>query len=177
MNRDEVIQKLNNEVLLAAAYFQSLPAEKFFTRSVPEKWSPAENAQHLVLSVKPLAMAFSLPKFLLRLMFGKPNRAGRSFDEVVEKYKAKLAAGGKASSPYIPRNISHNTDPKKVIEEFTKAYANFTGKISSVSEPQLDLYLLPHPLLGKLTLREMLYFTVHHVSHHHELVRSRLTSA
>jgi hypothetical protein len=176
VNRDEVIQKLNNEVLLAATYFQSLPKEKFFLRPVPEKWSPAENAQHLVLSVRPLLLAFSLPKFLLRLLFGKPNRPGRSYDQVVEKYKARLEAGGKASGPYIPRNVSHNADPKKVIGTFTRAYASFAKKISSVTEEQLDACLLPHPLLGKLTLREMLYFTAHHVSHHHELVRSRLTS-
>jgi len=30
--------------------------------------------------------------------------------------------------------------------------------------------LLPHPLLGKVTVREMLYFTIHHVQHHHALV-------
>jgi hypothetical protein len=26
--------------------------------------------------------------------------------------------------------------------------------------------VLPHPLLGKLTIREMLYFTVYHGEHH-----------
>jgi len=38
------------------------------------------------------------------------------------------------------------------------------------SEAALDKYILPHPLLGKLTLREMLYFTAYHVAHHKQLV-------
>jgi hypothetical protein len=33
---------------------------------------------------------------------------------------------------------------------------------------------LPHPLLGKLTLREMIYFTIYHVQHHHKLVQNQL---
>jgi hypothetical protein len=35
------------------------------------------------------------------------------------------------------------------------------------SEAQLDEYVLPHPILGKLTIREMLYFTIYHATHHH----------
>ena len=34
------------------------------------------------------------------------------------------------------------------------------------SEDDLDLYVIPHPLMGKLTFREILYFTIYHVKHH-----------
>jgi hypothetical protein len=30
----------------------------------------------------------------------------------------------------------------------------------------MEIYLLPHPLLGKLTIREMLLFTIYHIEHH-----------
>ena len=39
-------------------------------------------------------------------------------------------------------------------------------RADSFSEKQLDTFILPHPLLGKLTLREMLYFTIYHAEHH-----------
>ena len=42
-------------------------------------------------------------------------------------------------------------------------------KIDSFDEKDLDRYILPHPLLGKLTIREMLFFTVYHVQHHQSL--------
>lgn len=34
------------------------------------------------------------------------------------------------------------------------------------SDKALDSYLLPHPLLGKMTVREILFFTLYHNLHH-----------
>lgn len=42
------------------------------------------------------------------------------------------------------------------------------------SDPQLDQYLAPHPLLGKLTLRELGYFTIYHTEHHLNIIKERL---
>lgn len=39
---------------------------------------------------------------------------------------------------------------------------------------ELDKYILPHPLLGKLTIREMMYFTIYHVEHHKKLTERGL---
>jgi len=41
-------------------------------------------------------------------------------------------------------------------------------------DENLDEYLLPHPLLGKLTIREMLFFTLYHDQHHVNNVRQLL---
>jgi hypothetical protein len=40
-------------------------------------------------------------------------------------------------------------------------------------EPALDRYQLPHPLLGRLTVREMLAFSVYHHAHHLRRVAER----
>ena len=47
-------------------------------------------------------------------------------------------------------------------------------RIDSFSEKDLDNYILPHPLLGKLTIREMLFFTIYHVQHHEVLTLKNL---
>ena len=39
-----------------------------------------------------------------------------------------------------------------------------------LDEEDLDNYILPHPLIGKTTIREMLYFTIYHVQHHHKAI-------
>jgi hypothetical protein len=44
-------------------------------------------------------------------------------------------------------------------------------------EEDLDYYRLPHPLLGKLTVREMLFFTVYHNYHHPRSLALRLLDA
>ena len=46
----------------------------------------------------------------------------------------------------------------------------FPATASLPDTADLDAVLLPHPLLGKLTVREMLFFTVYHVQHHRALV-------
>jgi len=42
-------------------------------------------------------------------------------------------------------------------------------------EPQLDQYIAPHPLLGKITLRELCYFTIYHTKHHLNIIKERLS--
>ena len=42
------------------------------------------------------------------------------------------------------------------------------------SEDEIDTYILPHPLLGKLTIREMIYFTIYHVEHHQNNTKQNL---
>ena len=37
-------------------------------------------------------------------------------------------------------------------------------------EDDLDLYVIPHPLMERLTFQEILYFTIYHVQHHKKQV-------
>lgn len=147
--------------------------EADFCRKPNEKWSAGEQLAHIYLSVKPLRQALSLPKFLPKLLFGKANRPSKSYDELVNKYKDKLAQGGRASGGYVPKPVSFNERNKlqtRVIQEIKL----LEKKINRFNETDLDRYILPHPLLGKLTLREMLYFTIYHVLHHTELTSKNL---
>jgi hypothetical protein len=101
------------------------------------------------------------------------NRPSRSYEELVIKYKAKLAAGGKATSRFIPKKeISISASTQKL----TRLINSLCANLNSYSETQLDQFILPHPLLGKLTLREMLYFTIYHVQHHFDQVKSNTPS-
>jgi DinB superfamily len=136
------------------------------------KWSAGQNLDHLIRSIRPLQLAYSLPKFLLKMMFGKANRPSRSYEELVQKYKNKLAEGGRASGPFIPPVIVFE-QKDLLIKKYDQHKQRFIGKIEKQSEVDLDLYILPHPLLGKLTLREMLFFTIHHNEHHLELLKAR----
>lgn len=117
-------------------------------------------------------MALALPLFVLRLLFGKANRKSKSYDELVAKYQAKLKAGGRAPGRFVPGGKEKNTE---VLEEKLLGLVDsLQKKVNALSEDQLDQYILPHPLLGKLTLREMIYFTIYHVQHHHKLVQNQL---
>jgi hypothetical protein len=168
MNKTEILKKLSEGFSLVEDTIRNTQNEAFFLRK-DNKWSAAENAKHLILSVNPLNMAFSLPNFAL-LFFGKLNRPVRSYDEIVEKYHQKLAEGAVATPKFIPEGISINSNQADLIEEFNEVNDKFLQKVDSFEEEDLDKYLIPHPVLGKLTIREMLYFTICHTLHHYKAI-------
>jgi hypothetical protein len=45
------------------------------------------------------------------------------------------------------------------------------------ADSQLDQYIVPHPLLGKITLRELCYFTIYHTYHHLAIVKERVSES
>lgn len=168
MLKPEIQRLLVESYAAFTAQLRSLP-ESQVHQAAPGKWSPAQQAEHLVKSVRPVTLALSLPKLILPFFFGKANRPSRTYDDLIVKYKAKLAAGGKSSKPFVP---GVPTNPSAVYNDLEKTVASLCNRMETFSEEQLDRLILPHPLLGKLTLREMLYFTAYHAKHHQQLIDS-----
>ena len=105
---------------------------------------------------------------MLATFFGRANRSSKNYDELVEKYTAKLAGGYKAAAKYSSGPIA--LSQRDMLAKKLSALINkLNKKIDSFDEKDFDRYILPHPLLGKLTIREMLFFTVYHVQHHQSL--------
>lgn len=171
MTKQEILTQLNAEINAMKKTLQQTTNDSFFKKP-DHKWSVAENAQHLHLSARPLNLAFSLPKLILRF-FGTPYRKSLPYDEIVKRYQQLLKDGAVAPRTFVPGGISVNGDKEKIIARFSNTHQTLLEKVQSLSEEDLENYLLPHPLLGKLTVREMLCFTAYHISHHHRAVRNR----
>lgn len=171
MTKNELSFQLNASVDSFVSTFEVIPDDKLFVKQ-GEKWSAAENLQHLILAVRPLVLAYALPGFALRLLFGKANRPSRSYEDLLTRYHVKLEAGGKASKPFQPKPLKTDSNKTKLIENFRRMHYKLIGKIPHWPESKLDKYILPHPLLGKLTLREMLYFTDFHIRHHEKAIKN-----
>ena len=103
-------------------------------------------------------------------LFGTSNRDTRSYLNVVEKYQRKLGTGAVATSPYRPTSYE-NTDKKIVLDKYVSASEKLERLINKLSEKALDKYILPHPLLGRMPLREMLFFTIYHTQHHTDSIK------
>lgn len=174
MNKFEIISLLKEKHKQFLASFPSL-SEKEFTTSINGKWSPGQQLDHIIRSVSPVAMAFGLPEFILKWKFGTANRPSKTYSALVEKYHTKLAAGGKASKQFIPTAINYS-DREAAIEKVTELLQKLNKRAEGKSEETLDKLILPHPLLGKLTLREMLYFTAYHAEHHEKATKKNLAA-
>lgn len=157
------------------AYLATLSDAAFFAPQ-GTAWSPGEHIRHLEQSTAPLVLALRLPRWLLGLRFGRSTRPSRSFAEIRDLYLKKLREGAQAGR-YAPAPEERSADAG------TRRQAIMTGWVSSVvglqnalarwPEDALDHHLLPHPILGPLTVREMLAFTVYHTTHHLRRVAER----
>lgn len=145
----------------------------FFQRPAPDRWSGAEHAVHLIKSVKAVAKGLSYPRWLVRLRFGKARRS-RSYEELVAFYQSKLSQGGRASGRYVPQVSEAPADPQlardEILEKWQRAVGLLVENLDAWSEDQLDKLQFPHPLMGPLSVREMLFFTHYHNLHHAQRV-------
>lgn len=164
MEKAAIIIQLKKNHLAFVETIRQLNQEDFlFTEN--GKWTAGQQAAHILRSIKPVNFALGLPQFLLPLFFGKANRPSRSYDALLIKYKAKLAAGGRASGRFVPPPVAFAAK-EKICAAILTVNNDLCSKINRCNEESLDTYILPHPLLGKLTLREMLYFNILHAEHH-----------
>lgn len=148
----------------------------FFERP-EEKWSVAENMQHLILSINTTALAYSLPKFLVRIIGGTPKRNSSSYDELMTRYNKKIADGAKASSRYVPKPIELKYGKEKLLQQWNEVTSKFSNALRDKrTETDLDRYQAKHPLLGPITLRELAYFTIFHTKHHLETINKTLNA-
>lgn len=171
---DEILRESEKVFHQFTTFCKEVPNDLFFYQPA-DKWSIAQNLQHLVIVTKTTTAAYALPKFLVRLFGGRPNRASRTYPALVEKYQQKLAAGGKAQGRYIPKQIKPTANKEELIKhwrQFTTIYLQALRK--NWKDDQLDKYIVAHPLLGKITLRELCYFTIYHTEHHLNIVKARI---
>lgn len=164
MNKQELIEKLKQNHAAFIVFVSDLN-ERDFTFAPDGKWTAGQQLDHIVRGVSPLKKALSLPNFVPKLLFGKADRASMSYDDLVKTYQAKLVEGGRATGRFIPEEIGFG-EREALIAKLEDLVEGLCRNVEGFSEKQLDEFVLPHPLIGKLTLREMLYFTIYHVIHH-----------
>jgi len=163
-HKEEIVAALHESSLHLIKWVAEQNIASFGT-SVNEKWSTAQQISHLEKSSSALSKALSKPKFILKWLFGTSNRDTRNYLTVVEKYQHKLGKGGVATSPFRPKSFAA-MDKKSVLDKYVTASEKLARLVKKLSEKDLDKYILPHPLLGRMPLREMLFFTIYHTQHH-----------
>jgi hypothetical protein len=172
----QLIDAFEQQDVESVAYWDAFDTEAFFS-NIGSGWSPAETVRHLSKSGRPVVKALGLPRILLRLMFGKPKRVSLSYDELRARYLQGLAEGGQAGRFAPSRRAENDREAwrRAIMDDFQRVHRDLRTAIARWPDSKLDLIQLPHPLLGKLTVREMLFFTLYHQRHHIAVVERRLS--
>lgn len=134
------------------------------------KWSSNEQIIHLILSISPLIRALKMPKFQIKLLFGTAKRGVYSFEEVEKLYQNELGQGAVAPKYYEPKANKFNTQ-KELYDKWLSKTLEFEKLLNKWSQSDLDKVLLPHPSLGKLTISELVHFTLIHTKMHLQKIK------
>lgn len=167
------LQQLEGE---SHAFFAALPAATFFAPQ-GDRWSPSEHARHLTKSIGAVAKGLAAPKIAIRLLYGAHAGASRDLATVQAVYRERLgrgaSAGGFAPEPR-PAPADLEAGRAAILARFRSAGSDLRRALARWNESSLDRLRMPHPLLGKLTVREMCLFTLYHNAHHVRLVAERV---
>jgi hypothetical protein len=173
-----LIEALSSAEASVADFFDSLtPAEA--SLRMGDAWTPAEHVSHLNTSVSAVARGFGISRWILRLRFGVNRGSSRTFTALRDDYRALLANGGGARGAYVPKR-EDLTEPEattrqtELLARWQRVNKRLRLALRSWTEQDLDRIQLPHPLLGKITAREMVFFTIYHAEHHVVAAKRRL---
>jgi hypothetical protein len=162
-----------------SAYLATFTTAAFFAPQGPP-WAPAEHVRHLRKSAEAVTRALRLPRLVLAVAFGQHRDGSLSFAAMQERYRAALTGGAQAGrfAP-APRPVSSDPEALRgaIMARWVAAGSALRASLARWPEARLDLYRLPHPVLGPLSVREMMSFTVYHTAHHLRRIAERASDA
>ena len=166
MDKNEIVDLLETKHQELFAWLEKQPQENW-ELGPEEKWSTGQHIQHLVDSLQLLNNALSYPKFLLKYKFGTCNREPRDYNAVAEKYQQKILENKERARVFNQKlKKPALRERARLLTKFKIQQKKLQYKTKRINEKNLDTLLIPDPLMGKMTLREIIMWTAHHTEHH-----------
>ena len=174
-SKEEVIEQLQHSYQQLINWYEQQADDRFTFRPQPDKWTAGQHADHLLKSTRPINKSLRMPRLMLKTMFGTNNREERSYSALLDKYnKALLNQPANTAPPSRFQPVDLPLSQKSAtLQELQTEVDKLSKALHKWKEPALSKYILPHPLIGKLTMREMAFFTIFHTIHHHRILMER----
>ncbi len=172
INKTNIINALNDSTDQFNELISKLTNDQFEI-NINNKWSAGQDLVHLIKVLHIVNIGFTLPKLVLQLLYGINKNEIRPFNELQTIYKNALEGGAKTPSIYIPKPVLFK-EKVNLIKKHQSLNESLINKINNHSEKELTSFRLPHPILGKVTLAELAFFTSFHTAHHIELLKTKL---
>ena len=173
-NQSELIEQFSTAKSGILDFYTAIPESIFFSK--PEiGWSPLENIKHLNTATSVVALFLRKELKFLLLLFGQSD-SKKSIQEIIKNYNDKLNNGSGAGvfSPLFATNNVDVEKKKSEIKSLIESIQSLINVLPSWTEDELDRTNIVHPILGVMTVREMLYFSLYHLYHHSSKVQLRL---
>ena len=162
LSQAELVQALEARHREVGAYFSSLPETTFLADHSP-KWNPAQHLIHLTRSSTRITQGLQARDQL-------PNHEtpSRGYEAIREAYLATL---NQAAAELLERvgasvQVEAGSSQAQIVNAYLQAGMNLREAMQTWNESELDAKAMPHPVLGTISVREMLEFVVYHDLHH-----------
>ena len=166
MEKEKIVDLLEEKHSNLFKWLEEQPKENWEKGPV-EKWSTSQHILHLVNSLQLLNKVLSYPKFLLKYKFGICNRKQRDYEAVVKNYQQKLLKNQEKAKIFNQRlKMPTLKERKRLIIKYQIQQKKLQYKTKKLDDKNLDTLLIPHPLMGKMTIREIIMWTAYHTEHH-----------
>lgn len=169
MNKSEIIAKLKTA---HSEFWETAIQLPNPTISVKDKWSVCQNVQHITIGLTRVTNYLSLPKASVESNFGLSERASAKYETCFKMFGNTLGNGIKTTDAFMPETHLE-TGIEELVNKGKDSLAAFISNLQNWSEEELEMYNCPHPVFGKITVREILYFTIYHVQHHHKTIKKK----
>lgn len=137
------------------------------------KWTVGQHILHLLDSAKLLNKALSYPKFILKYKFGVANREVRTYEFVAKRYQDRLKENQERAREFNKDlKIPDVSDKEKIINDLKKQKEKLISTTVSWKDNKLDKLLLPHPLMGRMIVREIIMWSAYHTEHHANILKN-----
>lgn len=160
MTKTELVKSFSDNHNEVITFIHSLTDGQFLFSKIG-KWSAGQQLRHVYLTLTPFTKVLPSKEYILE-KFGKLNRPIWNYETVLEKY---LTTNLKAPEQFLPEKIEAK-EKTKIINDLQNSLIVISQLLDQYSENELDTLMLPHPLLGNLTIREMFYLMSYHPTHH-----------
>lgn len=167
MNKSQIIINLNTAY---SDFWETAIQLPNPTISINSKWSVCQNVQHIIIGLTRVSNYLALPKASIESNFGLSERASADYETCIKMFINTLGNGIKTTDAFMPE-INLEASIEELVSQGRDSLAMFISNLENWSEEELEMYNCPHPVFGKITVREILYFTIYHVQHHNEIIK------
>jgi hypothetical protein len=173
MTKLEIIDLLEKKHQELFHWLEEQP-DNLWEKGPLDKWTAGQHILHLADSLHLLNTALRYPNFLLKYKFGTCNREIRSYEAVAKNYQNKLIKNQDKASTFNQKlKKPLFSEKERLLNRIQIQNKKLQYKIRKLSDTNLDSLVVPHPLMGKMTLREIVMWTACHTEHHTQILKEK----
>jgi len=171
MDKDDIADLIEEKHQILFDWIEKQPVENW-GKGPEGKWTISQQILHLANSLQALNKSLIYPRVFFKYRFGTSKRESRDYDTIVKKFQEKLIEK-QHKAKKVNRKIkkTKQKDRERLLTRLQIQSKKLQYKIKRISDENLDTLVLPHPFMGKMTVREFIMWTAYHTEHHTKILK------